>query len=43
MACAPGRVLYTGLPMAAHNREIYRERLGLSEEALSALKAEGII
>jgi hypothetical protein len=29
--------------MAVHNKEIYQERLGLSEDELSALKAEGII
>jgi formyl-CoA transferase len=43
LSATPGRIRYAGLPMAAHNQEIYQERLGLSDDALSALKAEGII
>jgi crotonobetainyl-CoA:carnitine CoA-transferase CaiB-like acyl-CoA transferase len=43
LSATPGRIRHAGLPMAAHNQEIYKERLGLSEDELSALKAEGII
>ena len=39
----PGRIRHAGLPMGAHNKEIYRERLGLSEREMEALKVEGII
>jgi formyl-CoA transferase len=43
LSATPGRIRYAGLPMAAHNHEIYQERLGLSDDELSALKADGII
>jgi formyl-CoA transferase len=39
----PGRIRHAGLPMGAHNEEIYQERLGLSEREIKALKADGII
>lgn len=39
----PGKIRHTGLPMGEHNMEIYRERLGLSERELEALKAEGVV
>jgi formyl-CoA transferase len=39
----PGRIDYAGLPMGACNDEIYRERLGLSEAEIAALKTEGVI
>jgi hypothetical protein len=29
--------------MGAHNREIYLDRLGLSEEEFDALRAQGVI
>jgi formyl-CoA transferase len=39
----PGRIKYAGLPMGACNREIYVERLGLSEAQLQELHADGVI
>ena len=39
----PGRIRHAGLPMAVHNEEIYRERLGLSADEFDQLKADGII
>jgi crotonobetainyl-CoA:carnitine CoA-transferase CaiB-like acyl-CoA transferase len=39
----PGRIRHAGLPMGAHNEEIYQVRLGLSEREIKALKADGII
>ncbi|CAA7601262.1 CoA-transferase family III domain protein [Acididesulfobacillus acetoxydans] len=39
----PGAVKFTGPSRGAHNREIYGERLGLSEEELATLKEAGII
>jgi len=39
----PGKIRHTGLPMGAHNHEIYVERLGLSEAELASLKEQGII
>ena len=39
----PGRIRHAGLPMGTHNDEIYQGLLGLTEEELGALKADGII
>jgi formyl-CoA transferase len=39
----PGRIRYAGLPMGVHNKEIYQERLGLTEAEMKKLQAEGII
>jgi crotonobetainyl-CoA:carnitine CoA-transferase CaiB-like acyl-CoA transferase len=39
----PGSIRHAGLPMGVHNEEIYRQRLGLGEDELAALKAEGVI
>lgn len=39
----PGRIRFAGLPMGVHNREIYLERLGLSEAELASLQADGVI
>jgi hypothetical protein len=39
----PGRIRNAGLPMGVRNEEIYRELLGLTEEELKALKADGVI
>jgi crotonobetainyl-CoA:carnitine CoA-transferase CaiB-like acyl-CoA transferase len=39
----PGRIRFAGLPMGVHNDEIYRDRLGLTEEEVRALKADGVI
>ncbi|MBC7778788.1 MAG: CoA transferase [Proteobacteria bacterium] len=39
----PGRIAFAGLPMGVHNREIYVERLGLSEAEFARLQAEGVV
>jgi succinyl-CoA:(S)-malate CoA-transferase subunit B len=39
----PGQIKHLGAALGAHNREIYSERLGLSEEELAALRDEGVI
>jgi len=39
----PGRIKHLGAALGAHNREIYVERLGLSEDELAALRDEGVI
>lgn len=39
----PGRIRHAGLAMGAHNREIYQDRLGLTEAELAVLHAEGVI
>lgn len=36
-------IRYAGLPMGVYNREIYQERLGLTEAELKELQAAGII
>ena len=38
-----GRIRHAGLPMGAHNDEIYRERLGLTESEMAELHAAGVI
>ncbi len=39
----PGRIRHAGLPMGVHNKEIYEDRLGLTEAELKQLQAEGVI
>ena len=39
----PGKIRHAGLPMGAHNDEIYRQRLGLSDAELTELRAAGVI
>lgn len=39
----PGRVLHPGLPKGAANRDVYSGELGLTEEELASLHAEGVI
>ena len=39
----PGRIKHLGAELGAHNREIYVDRLGLSEKELAALRDEGVI
>ncbi len=43
MADTPGAVRHAGREMGADNAEIFEHRLGLSGEALAALKSDGII
>ena len=39
----PGRIRYAGLPMGVHNKEIYKERVGLTEAEMKKLQDEGVI
>lgn len=39
----PGRTRWIGPPLGAHNREIFTQLLGLSEQELAELEAEGVI
>ncbi|MFD5191663.1 CaiB/BaiF CoA transferase family protein [Streptomyces sp. NPDC058357] len=39
----PGRVRSTGPALGAHNTEVYQDLLGLSDEAIAALAADGVI
>ena len=39
----PGHIAHLGPAMGAHNREIYRERLGLSAEELAELEAAKVV
>jgi formyl-CoA transferase len=39
----PGKIRFGGLPMGVHNKEIYQERLGLSDAELAAFEADGVI
>jgi len=39
----PGRTLWTGPPLGAHNEEVYKGLLGLSPEELEQLKEQGVI
>ncbi len=39
----PGKINHLGAELGAHNRDIYMDRLGLSEEELAALREEGVI
>ena len=39
----PGRIRYAGLPMGVYNKEIYQERLGLTEAEMKKLQDEGVI
>ncbi|MEK7877953.1 MAG: CoA transferase, partial [Pseudomonadota bacterium] len=39
----PGKIRYAGLPMGVHNKEIYQERLGLTDAEMVRFKAERVI
>ena len=39
----PGRIRFAGLPMGAYNKEIYQDRLGLTDVEMKKLKADGVI
>ncbi|MGH7903835.1 MAG: CoA transferase, partial [Candidatus Dormibacteraceae bacterium] len=39
----PGRVRHAGPALGAHNREVYRDRLGLTEAELTELADQGVI
>jgi succinyl-CoA:(S)-malate CoA-transferase subunit B len=39
----PGKVNWLGMELGAHNREIYQERLGLTEAEMAKLRTNGVI
>jgi crotonobetainyl-CoA:carnitine CoA-transferase CaiB-like acyl-CoA transferase len=39
----PGRIRSAGPPLGKHNKEIFQELLGLSDQELEALKKEGVV
>jgi crotonobetainyl-CoA:carnitine CoA-transferase CaiB-like acyl-CoA transferase len=39
----PGRTEWVGPPLGAHNRDVYGELLGMSEEEIAQLQADGVI
>lgn len=39
----PGEIKHLGAAMGAHNRDVYVDELGLSEEEMAALRDEGVI
>jgi crotonobetainyl-CoA:carnitine CoA-transferase CaiB-like acyl-CoA transferase len=39
----PGKVNWLGMELGAHNTEIYRDRLGLTEQEMDQLQASGVI
>ncbi len=39
----PGEIEHLGPDLGAHNREIYMDRLGFSEQELAALREQGVI
>lgn len=43
MSQTPGRIGWTGRPRGADNDTVYRERLGLTEDELTALRDNGVI
>ncbi|MGD2148688.1 MAG: CoA transferase [Anaerolineae bacterium] len=43
MSKTPGQVRFAGMRLGAHNHEVYTQRLGLSEEEIERLQADGVI
>jgi formyl-CoA transferase len=39
----PGRIRHAGKPLGSANREVLVEELGLSEEDLQELRADGVV
>ena len=42
-SATPGEVTHLGVPLGQDNREIYCDRLGLSEPELKGLKDQGVV
>jgi succinyl-CoA--D-citramalate CoA-transferase len=43
LSATPGGIDWTGPALGQHNREIFRELLGLSEDELAMLQAKRVI
>ena len=43
LSATPGRTTWPGPPLGAHNREVYGELLGLSDDQIEVLRERGII
>jgi len=43
MSDTPGEVKWAGAPLGKYNNEIFKEKLGLSEEEIAELQEEGVI
>ncbi|MDX1434842.1 MAG: CaiB/BaiF CoA-transferase family protein [Gammaproteobacteria bacterium] len=43
LSATPGRIEHLGADMGAHNREIFCDRLGLSEDELAELREQGVV
>lgn len=39
----PGRIRHAGPPLGDHSLEIYRDRLGLTEEQIASLRSRGVV
>ena len=43
LSMTPGSIEHLGPTLGEHNREVYIEQLGLSENELEALQAAGVV
>ncbi len=43
LEAAPGRTEWPGPALGAHNREVFGDLLGLSDDEYAALEAEGVV
>ncbi len=43
LSATPGSIRHLGADMGAHNDEIYRDTLGLTDDEIAALRDEGVI
>ena len=43
LAATPGRTDWPGAPLGAHNDEVYRNLLGMSEAELATLRQDGVV
>ncbi|MDG6103656.1 CoA transferase [Dactylosporangium aurantiacum] len=43
LSATPGDIRWTGPALGAHNDEIYRDRLGLADDDIAGLRADGVL